>query len=70
VTQLRTIVGFTAMLVFAVCAIEWIAMVLVPTMLGSGVTADLGTLTFWTLLTLALWRAGAGKGWGFSAGRR
>lgn len=69
VSQLRVIVGFTAMLLFAVCAIEWIAMVLVPTMSGRTAAADLGTLTFWTVVTLAVWRVGAGKGWGFARSR-
>lgn len=64
--QLRTIIGFTAMLLFAVCAIEWIILVLVPTMSGHQPSADLGTLAFWTVATLAAWRLGAGKGWGFA----
>lgn len=66
-TQLRTILGFTAMLLFGVCAIEWVVMVLVPTMSGHQSSADLGTLGFWTVVTLAAWRLGAGKGWGFAA---
>jgi len=65
--QLRTIIGFTAMLLFAVCVIVWIAMVLVPTMTGQPTSANVGTLSFWTIVNLTLWRLGAGRGWGFAA---
>lgn len=65
--QLRIIIGFTAMLLFVVSVVIWITMVLVPILTGGQVQANLETLVFWTLATLAVWRLGAGKGWGFLA---
>ncbi len=65
--QLRTIIGFTAMLLFAVSAIIWLTMVLVPILSGGQIVANLESLTFWTIATLVVWRWGAGKGWGFAA---
>ena len=69
-SELRAVVGFTGMLLFAVCVVVWVAMVLVPTMAGGQTEANLGTLGFWTVITLAVWRLGAGKGWGFAARAR
>ncbi|CAN5118064.1 hypothetical protein BH11ACT5_BH11ACT5_02020 [soil metagenome] len=69
-SELRTILGFTGMLLFAVCVVVWVVMVVVPTMTGGHTEADIGTLGFWTVITLALWRLGAGKGWGFAARAR
>jgi hypothetical protein len=67
VSELRVIVGFTAMLLFGISVIIWITMVLIPLMTTAAPTADLGTLAFWTVVTLVVWRLGAGKGWGFAA---
>ena len=66
-SQLRVIVGFIAMLLFGVSVLIWITMVLVPVLTGAQTEANLATLIFWTLVTLAVWRLGAGKGWGFAA---
>ena len=65
--QLRAIIGFTAMLLFGVSAIVWFTMVLIPALTGSSATANLGSLIFWTVVTLVVWRAAAGRGWGFAA---
>lgn len=65
--QLRIIIGFTSMLLFAVSVVIWITMVLVPLLTGSEIGANLESLIFWTVVTLAVWRLGAGKGWGFAA---
>ena len=65
--QFRTIFGFIGMLLFGVSALVWLIMVLPPVLSGGQTTADLGTLTFWTVITLVVWRAAAGKGWGFAA---
>ena len=65
--QLRAAIGFTGMLLFAVSAIIWITMVLVPSITGGQTTVNLGTLMFWSVVTLVVWRLGGGKGWGFAA---
>jgi hypothetical protein len=65
--QLRAAIGFTGMLLFGVSALIWLTMVLIPAITGGHAAADLGTLTFWTVLTLIVWRLGGGRGWGFVA---
>ena len=65
--QFRAIFGFIGMLLFGVSAVIWVTLVLLPTMSGGQVAADLGTLIFWTVLALLAWRIGGGKGWGFAA---
>lgn len=65
--QFRAVFGFIGMLLFGVSAVIWVALVLVPAMSGGHVGAELGTLSFWTLLTLLLWRLGGGRGWGFAS---
>ena len=61
------IVGFTGMLLFGVSILLWLTMVLPPVLSGGQTEANLGSLIFWTVLTLIVWRAGGGKGWGFVA---
>jgi hypothetical protein len=65
--QFRAIFGFIGMLLFGVSAVIWVTLVLLPTMSGGQVAADLGTLIFWTVFALLAWRIGGGKGWGFAA---
>ena len=66
-SQLRLIVGFTGMLLFGVSVLLWLTMVVPPMMTGGQTAADLGSLSFWTVVTLIVWRFGGGKGWGFRA---
>ena len=65
--QFRAIFGFTGMLLFGVSVVVWITLVLPAVVSGRQTTADLGTLIFWTVVTLVIWRLGAGRGWGFAA---
>ena len=65
--QFRAVLGFTGMLLFGVSVLLWLTMVLPPVVSGAQTTVDLGTLSFWTLVTLATWRLGGGRGWGFAA---
>ena len=67
--QFRVVLGFTGMILFGVAVLLWIILVLPPLVLGGPITVNLGTLSFWTVVFLAVWRLGAGRGWGFAASR-